>query len=350
MAKITIGHLEEGKVQQTNQSRLNKQEQDDLLYCPSNLKTKYYGFSFTFSELLELIVLIFVWYLTSSFSNNINKSILDVFSFPLTLTMLNFGFICIFCFLMMLGTNYSRLQKLDLKTIARIIIPLCISQIVAHLLTQLSLQHVPVSFTHTVKACSPIFAILFSLYYKFDEKYSPLLLCSILPIICGIVLSSATEINFKFLGFITALGSTIVFTWQNAFSKKVFRGGDMDHMNLLFYTAFFAFLFIFPIWVVVDLPNLFLDGGYEGRGWNLISMCLLNGVCHFGQNITAFTFMTNVTPLTYTVFNTFKRVFVIVSSILYFGNSILPLNAVGIGLAVLGVAFYNKAKFDLTKK
>lgn len=80
----------------------------------------------------------------------------------------------------------------------------------------------------------------------------------------------------------------------------------------------------------------------------VLGLFLLDGLCHFGQNITAFTFMTKVTPLTYTVFNTTKRIVVIVSSILYFRNPVPLLNGVGIAVALAGVALYNKAKYDQT--
>jgi len=241
-------------------------------------------------------------------------------------------------------------ETVDFKTLKTILIPLCISQIMAQNLTQISLQQVPVSFTHTVKACSPIFAILFSIYYQFNEIYTWPLLCSIIPIISGVILSSLTEINFTLIGFLSALGSAVVFSWQNAFSKKVFRDKEMDQVNLLFYTSLCAFCMLFPWWLVLDFPKVathLLSGEASYTSSGLLVLFWLNGVCHFGQNIAAFTFMTRVTPLTYTVFNTFKRIFVIVAAIIYFNNSIPFLNGVGIVLAIGGVVLYNKAaKYD----
>jgi solute carrier family 35 protein E1 len=119
----------------------------------------------------------------------------------------------------------------------------------------------------------------------------------------------------------------------------------MDHINLLFYTSSFAFVMMLPMWLVYDLPHIY---AFENLNiHSLTTLLFFDGVCHFGQNIAAFTFMTKVTPLTYTVFNTFKRTFVIISAILYFGNSVNFFNALGIALTTAGVALYNKAKLDM---
>jgi len=317
-------------------------------------------------ELFEIALLVIIWYISSAISNNLNKTILDervsVLPFPLTLTFFQFGFISLSCLIIFkLATSSSssssshsllstRMQQLDSKTFMTVLVPLCLSQVTAHLLTQISVQEVPVSFVHTVKATSPIFAILLSIYFKFNEQYTVTLLCSIFSIIVGVILSSLTEINFTFLGFITALGSAMVFSWQNAYSKNVFRNKEMDHVNLLFYTSLCAFVVLIPVWLLYDVPRIMETVKLHDRDhYTLLStlgLFFLDGLCHFGQNITAFTFMTKVTPLTYTVFNTSKRIVVIVSSILYFHNSVPFLNGLGITIALAGVAMYNKAKYD----
>jgi solute carrier family 35 protein E1 len=140
---MTVASLEQGTQQlqktETEHSHLSK-------------NAHFSNGAVTVWEMVQIVSLIVAWYMSSSFSNNINKSILDdSFAFPLTLTMLNFGFVWIFCAMMFAGTKNFVFHKLDTSEITSIILPLCMSQIVAHLLTQVSLQHVPVSFTHTIK-------------------------------------------------------------------------------------------------------------------------------------------------------------------------------------------------------
>jgi solute carrier family 35 protein E1 len=85
-------------------------------------------------------------------------------------------------------------QRIDGEVLARKVLPISTGHIFAHLLTQVSLQNVPVSFTHTVKACSPIFAVILS-NTLLGESFTPDVLVSLVPIVSGVVLSSFTEIQ-----------------------------------------------------------------------------------------------------------------------------------------------------------
>jgi len=90
----------------------------------------------------------------------------------------------------------------------------------------------------------------------------------------------------------------------------------MDELNLLFYSAFLSFLGMLPYWLLTDGPVI-LSGSSSLTGYVSL-LFLANGMTHFGQCVFAFTIMTLVNPVTYSVASLLKRVFVIITSIIWY--------------------------------
>lgn len=105
----------------------------------------------------------------------------------------------------------------------------------------------------------------------------------------------------------------------------------LARLSLLFYT---------PIWLLLDFNLHNADG-------NVLLLLFLDGILAFLQNILAFSFLNLVTPLSYSVANASKRLFIIGVSILVFRNSVSFVNLFGMVLAVVGVFCYNQSS---TKK
>jgi hypothetical protein len=75
-------------------------------------------------------------------------------------------------------------------------------------------------------------------------------------------------------------------------------------------------------------------------------MNLTRGIVFFFADLSAFTVLSFVSPLTYTIGSAGKRIFVIVSAVLWFGNRVTWLNAVGVAISLCGVLLYNQARFN----
>jgi len=180
---------------------------------------------------------------------------------------------------------------------------------------------------------------------------------SLIPIILGVTLCSFTEASFDIWGFCLTLTATIIFTSQNIYSKRLFSVHHFDSTQLSLYTATIAF--------VINIPLMLLFEGTESPAAGaeitaeiisnpskeentstlyLISLFVMTGFCHATQNILAFKTLSHTNTLTYAIASNFKRVFVIVCSIVYFGNAVTLLNALGILLAIFGVILYNRAR------
>ena len=77
---------------------------------------------------------------------------------------------------------------------------------------------------------------------------------------------------------------------------------------------------------------------------------LLDGFFNFIYNVLAFTLISHLTPLSYAIAGSTKRLVVITISILVLHNPVTKINLFGISLAFLGVVLYNQVKYHEKKK
>ena len=171
----------------------------------------------------------------------------------------------------------------------------------------------------------------------------------------------------------------MIFVVQNIFSKKLFsaarvvsggghwHGGHsktnpakLDKLNLLFYSAGTAFVLMIPLWIYSDgvfsPPRTITNklGVDELKGWTLpnlhvTSLFFLNGLSYFLQNVLAFTLLSQISPVTYSVASLLKRIFVIVSAMFWFKDSVTWTQLLGITVTFVGLWMYQGAKGDVAR-
>jgi solute carrier family 35 protein E1 len=124
-----------------------------------------------------------------------------------------------------------------------------------------------------------------------------------------------------------------------------------------------AFVLMIPVWLYYDFPRLmaayhapkhytYLGGDDEKEAAALHSVVyyfFLNGTVHFAQNIIAFVILASTSPVTYSIASLIKRVAVICIAILWFAQSVHPIQAIGIIMTFTGLYMYNNAKGDVEK-
>ncbi|KAM5320192.1 solute carrier family 35 member E2B isoform 3-T6 [Glossophaga mutica] len=113
-----------------------------------------------------------------------------------------------------------------------------------------SLKNVAVSFAETVKSSAPIFTVIMSRMIL--GEYTGLLVnLSLVPVMGGLALCTATEMSFNVLGFSAALSTNIMDCLQNVFSKKLLSGDKyrFSATELQFYTSAAAMAMLVPAWV-----------------------------------------------------------------------------------------------------
>ena len=67
-------------------------------------------------------------------------------------------------------------------------------------------------------------------------------------------------------------------------------------------------------------------------------------------NQTSYMALSGISPLTYSICNTIKRVVVILAGIAVFRNPIPPINAVASAVAIAGTWFYSRAEQAAAEK
>lgn len=168
-------------------------------------------------------------------------------------------------------------------------------------------------------------------------------------------------------GLLCAFGSALVFVSSNIFFKKIMpspsksnanaqSANKLDKLNLLFYSSGLAFLLMVPLWLYYDVPIFLSSTTYithptQGHSTphSVTYYFFMNGTVHFAQNIIAFVILSSTSPVTYSIASLIKRVAVICIAIVWFSQSVHPVQGIGIMMTFLGLWMYNNAKGDVEK-
>jgi solute carrier family 35, member E2 len=238
------------------------------------------------------------------------------------------------------------------------------------LLGLLSLSHVALSFTETIKATAPLFTVVFA-FLLLGERHNTRVILSLVPVMVGLVLCSETELSFDMVGFIAAMLNNLIDCLANVFSKKLLNNDVMTPAHLQFYTSVVAATLQIPVILSMyygigpdNTVDIYRNGDQGGLVHNaslpkllriipkhrdpsdlLRPSMAINGVFFHMQSVTSYFVMSLVSPVTQSVFNTAKRSLLIFLSILYFGNQVTVLNGFGMGIILAGVALFNFTSF-----
>ncbi|XP_048067099.1 solute carrier family 35 member E2A-like [Megalobrama amblycephala] len=209
-----------------------------------------------------------------------------------------------------------------------------------------SLKNVAVSFAETVKSSAPIFTVIMSRLIL-GEYTGFWVNMSLIPVMAGLALCTATEISFNMLGFSAALSTNIMDCLQNVFSKKLLSGDKYKFSppELQFYTSAAAVIMLIPAWIfLMDLPVIGKSEQSFSLSQDVVLLLLFDGVLFHVQSVTAYALMGRISPVTFSVASTVKHALSIWLSIIVFSNPITVVSAVGTVLVFVGVLLYNKAK------
>ncbi|CEH11888.1 related to sly41-transporter of the triose phosphate translocator family [Ceraceosorus bombacis] len=240
-------------------------------------------------EMSRFLAACVAWYMASALSSNTSKALLSAprrkseaaalpplsapFPYPVSLTLIQFLFVHIFCAMAAsrtltsfvgLRTPLAKLQQPSWNRI-REMGTLSIFNAVGHALSSLAISRVPVSTVHTIKALTPLFTVL-SFRLLFAVVYPFRTYASLCPLTLGVMMA-CTGMAFNaddLLGLMAALASTLVFVANNILSKKVLtkgghgpgEGEKTDKYSVLYYSSGISCVIMLPMVMYADLPSM----------------------------------------------------------------------------------------------
>ncbi|XVF06755.1 hypothetical protein REPUB_Repub06bG0077900 [Reevesia pubescens] len=296
------------------------------------------------AKTLQLALVFGFWYFQNVVFNIYNKKALNVFPFPWLLASFQL-FAGSIWMLVLWSLKLQPCPKITKPFIVALLGP-ALFHTIGHISACVSFSKVAVSFTHVIKSSEPVFSVVFSSFL--GDTYPLNVWLSIVPIVMGCSLAAITEVSFNFEGLWGALISNVGFVLRNIYSKRSLQNfKEVNGLNLYGWITIISLLYLFPVAVIVE-GSQWVQGYHKaietvGKASTFYIWVLLSGIFYHLYNQSSYQALDEISPLTFSVGNTMKRVVVIVSTVLVFRNPVRPLNALGSGIAILGTFLYSQA-------
>ncbi|GAB4826620.1 glycerol-3-phosphate O-acyltransferase 2 [Ancistrocladus abbreviatus] len=284
------------------------------------------------------------WWALNVVFNIYNKKVLNAFPYPWLTSTLSLAAGS----LMMLiswATRIADAPKADLE-FWKTLLPVAVAHTIGHVAATVSMSKVAVSFTHIIKSSEPAFSVLVS-RFLLGEMFPASVYLSLIPIIGGCALAAVTELNFNMIGFMGAMISNVAFVFRNIFSKKGMKGKSVSGMNYYACLSMLSLLILTPFAIAVEGPQVWAAGWQKALsdiGPHFVWWVAAQSIFYHLYNQVSYMSLDQISPLTFSIGNTMKRISVIVSSIIIFHTPVQPINALGAAIAILGTFLYSQAK------
>ncbi|CAL5345817.1 unnamed protein product [Camellia sinensis] len=294
------------------------------------------------AQKLKISVYFATWWALNVVFNIYNKKVLNAFPYPWLTSTLSLAMGSLIM-LISWATRIVEAPKTD-PEFWKSLFPVAVAHTIGHVAATVSMSKVAVSFTHIIKSGEPAFSVLVS-RFLLGESFPATVYLSLVPIIGGCALSAATELNFNMTGFMGAMISNLAFVFRNIFSKRGMKGKAVSGMNYYACLSIMSLLILTPFAIAVEGPQMWAAGWQTALsqiGPNFIWWVVAQSVFYHLYNQVSYMSLDQISPLTFSIGNTMKRISVIVSSIIIFSTPVQPINALGAAIAILGTFLYSQ--------
>ncbi|GBE62482.1 apicoplast triosephosphate translocator APT1 [Babesia ovata] len=295
-----------------------------------------------------------VWYGLNITHIMISKSLLNVLYMPWSLCAFEFLVGWIFAPVFW-ATGFRPLPRFpSVAAFAKLFIPLGVLTVLLHCGTILSMALGTVSFTTVIKSAEPVATAALSIIILKDYLNIYVYL-SLIPIVTGVALASAKELDFHVWGFLSALLSNVFEALRAIVTKGLKPDDERFGTNLTPTNTYMLFTLVagicsVPPALIIEAPTWVevwakaTASMTKGEKAIVIGKFIACGVFYYVYNDCSFYCLGLMNQVTYSVLNTMKRIAVIVVSIIIFKNTVEVLGYVGMATAIVGGLLYSLAK------
>lgn len=212
-----------------------------------------------------------------------------------------------------------------------------------------------IKFNFSSQASEPLFVLILS-YYLLEETQPVQVLVTLLPICLGVSLIVYGAAVFNLVGFSCAFAANIASASRNVFYKtKLSENNDDESPFVAFLNVgFISFILYVPFYLLQAMSFLVISPDSNASlgdfissvllGYDALKLLALGSFFNFLYNLFSLKVLSNVAPISHSVINIMKRVFIVVCSTLVFTTQITSLQWIGMICADLGVFSYSIAK------
>lgn len=296
-------------------------------------------------ENIKLIVYVLSWFVLSAKYNIYNKLRLNMLNLPWIQSSLSLGSGALIP-LFFWKTGIRPTPILTKRTIKNYI-PLSFFHSMSHIAAVISVSTGAVSFTQIVKAAEPVFTCGFNWIFLGNSISLPMFL-SLIPIVFGVSFASVSELSFSWSSFNGAMISNAACAARNVCSRRIMDIKDnvnISPQDLLGILTIMSFLISMPLTIIFEgnkIPMvLALD---KGLLINVLKTSFETGFYFYLYNEAAMVVLKNVNPVSHAIMNTLKRIFILLSCVIFFNIPITTNGAIGSSIAIFGSYLYSKSK------
>jgi len=301
---------------------------------------------------IGLLVYLTLWYLGNYYYNIYNKNAGKAsggaeFAFTLATVQLMVG--SVYAIFLWAAPDARKAPKMTFDQVLRLA-PLGFWAAVAHAGAVYAMTAGAVSFGQIVKAGEPVFACIVG-YLAYNSKVSMAKLLCLVPVIGGIAIASAKELDFTMGSLLAASTANVASAFRGGENKKVMAGDLKDAVggvgNAYAITTLWATLMLIPIVFISGeyqkfdaFVKMWNEDGKPGTTGNLRFNTIMSGLTFYLYNEVSTMALKSLSGVSHSVANTAKRAVVIVGSAIAFGEDMGFEKTMGCSIAIGGTFLY----------